>query len=146
MMKLACPPKCRHREPHVLKLMTPKTKSPSNADLAPLPERRRSTFREPATEVDLGLFGLAKGGDPEAADVTDVEAEADVVVTPDVASTTHVADAAVTTDTLELPVVADAPDAPVVEPSQHRARHRADRSGNRRASGGSSLRIALPAY
>ena len=58
----------------MLKLKNPKTTSPSNADLAPLPERRRSTFREPAAEVDLGLFGLPKG-DPEVDDVPDLAAD-----------------------------------------------------------------------
>ena len=39
-----------------------------------------------------------------------------------------------------------APDVPVVAPSQRRARHRADRAGNRRATGSSSFRVALPAH
>ena len=64
--------------------MNPKTNSPSNVDLAPLPERRRSTFREPAVEVDLGLFGLRKG-DPEVGEVTDGAVVPPVAEVPDVA-------------------------------------------------------------
>ena len=53
-----------------------------------------------------------------------------------------------TPDSIETPDVTApvAPDVPVAEPSQRRARHRADRAGNRRATGSSSFRVALPAH
>jgi hypothetical protein len=125
-------------ESHVLKSKTPKTKSPFTNDLAPLPERRRSTFREPAAEVDLGLFGLP-------------ERELEAVDGSDVADATDVVDAAsleAASDVVAAPVILeDVPEAaaPVAAPAQHRARHRADRAGNRRASG-SSFRNGLPAH
>ena len=171
----------------MLKLKNPKPTSPSNADLAPLPERRRSTFREPAAEVDLGLFGLSKG-DPEVDDVPDlavvpagapavaelsdvavapmtphadeasvvsapVDEPADVEIpemtdAPDVTESpdaTETPDVTETPDLPESPDPTETPDVPVVTPSQRRARHRADRAGNRRATG-SSFRVALPAH
>ncbi|GAA1768643.1 hypothetical protein [Agromyces humatus] len=163
------------------KIKTPKTKSQPNPDLAPLPERRRSTFREPAADVDLGLFGLAKG-DPETAVTTDLADATDVVDVSAIAVASNVVDvsaiagasdvaaaplAAERPDTAELSAASDEPEpadeagpadgpgptevpeaAPVeaaAGPSQQRARHRADRAGNRRPSGSSSFRIALPA-
>ena len=89
----------------MLKLKTPQTNSPSNADLAPLPERRRSTFREPAAEVDLGLFGLPKQR-PEVDDAPDL------TVAPAVAEASDVAPAPMTPDADAAPVrsvVADEP-------------------------------------
>jgi hypothetical protein len=170
----------------VLKLKNPMTNSPSNVDLAPLPERRRSTFREPAAEVDLGLFGLPKG-DPEVGEVNDaavvppvgevpdaaeaseipeaghVPEASDVVEAIDVPEASDVPDASEfpeATETLETPEAVDVPDStetpvatapvapegPVVTPQQQRARHRADRAGNRRATGSSAFRVVLPAH
>lgn len=169
----------------MLKLKNPNTTSPSNADLAPLPERRRSTFREPAAEVDLGLFGLPKG-DPELDDVPDLAvvpagppavAEpsdvAAVPMTPHADEPSEVIAPADESEAVEIPKMTDGPDAieipdaiedttespdsietpavaapvepDVVTPSQRRARHRADRAGNRRATG-SSFSVALPAH
>ena len=140
----------------MLKLQNSQTTSSSNGDPAPLPERRRSTFREPAAEVDLGLFGLPKG-EPEGADelesvdvseLTDAVEATDVVEasasqdSPDVPDATDVPDAS-ETPAVTAPV---SPDAPVAAPSQRRPRHRADRAGNRRATGSSAFRAALPAH
>ena len=170
----------------MLKLNNPTTTSPSNADSAPLPERRRSTFREPAAEVDLGLFGLSKrdpvvDGVPDLAvppavaepsDVADAPMtphadEATVVVevadepesvdaleatdgpeATDVVETTDFVGASESPDSTETPVVTApvAPDVAVVAPSQQRARHRADRAGNRRATGNGSFPGAPTAH
>lgn len=191
----------------MLKLNNPTTTSPSNADPAPLPERRRSTFREPAAEVDLGLFGLPRrdpvvddvpdlavppavaepsdvadapmsphidgatvvvtvADEPDSVDVpraTDGPEATDVVQATDVVEPTDVVEASEGPDSTEIPEMTDtpdstetpvapapvapvAPDVAVVAPSQQRARHRADRAGNRRATGNGSFRGAPTAH
>ncbi|MCD2443576.1 hypothetical protein LQ757_14955 [Agromyces sp. SYSU K20354] len=172
------------------KIKKSKTKSQPNTDLAPLPERRRSTFRAPAADVDLGLFGLGVGdretavtpevvGPSAIAEASDVAAEAEADERVEEVELSAVADEPEPVEVAEPVVVAELaqiaepaepeaaepdapepeapepevaepdapePDAPVATPSQHRARHRADRTGNRRASGGSSFRVVLSAF